>query len=414
MTPRILFLDHAAVRGGAELYLLDLARAFRDTSHTLLFEDGPLLGDLHASGVWASVVSAPDRFLRVRKQTALHGALQAIPGLLRLSGHVARRARSFDVLFANSQKSFLVACGAGLLARRPVVWNLHDMLTAGHFSASNRRLVIALANLAAAHVIANSEATRRAFIDAGGPPDRVSVVYNGIDAAPFEHAPDIEAALRRDLRVPEAAPLVGVFSRLAPWKGQHVLLDALVDVPRAHVLLVGDALFSGDGDYATALDEQAQRLGIAHRVHRLGFRTDVPALMKACDIIAHTSVAPEPFGRVIVEGMLAERPVIATRAGGAVEIVEDGVTGCLVPPGNAAALADTLHQILSSSATDRAPMIRKAAGEAKRRFGPEQPIRGVAQVLRTIPRRSGPSPARSAVPSSAPSVSSPPVASHMH
>ena len=382
--PRTLFLDHAAVRGGAELYLLDLARAFPDRSATLLFENGPFLTDLRAHGLNASVVPAPPAFLGVRKQGTLLDMLRAVPGVLSLSLRVARRARDYDVLFANSQKAFLIACGAGVLARRPVVWNLHDMLTARHFSAGNRRLVVTLANTVAAHVVANSEATRQAFCDEGGRADRVSVVYNGIDPTPFEQAPDLSAALRHERGIPASAPIVGVFSRLAPWKGQHVLLDALPHVPNLHAILVGDALFSGDGDYVATLDDMAEALGVADRVHRLGFRTDVPALMRACDVIAHTSVAPEPFGRVIVEGMLAERPVVATRAGGAREIVEDGVTGHLVPPDDPDALARVLRHLTTPSATGVSSMIESAAAAARSCFGPDVPVRGVARVLRDI------------------------------
>ena len=387
-SPRILFLDHAAVRGGAELYLLHLARAFRSTSHVLLFDDGPFRADLQAAEVDASVVNAPTAFLDVRKQGALLALLRAVPGVLALSGKVARRACAYDVLFANSQKAFLVACGAGLLARRPVVWNLHDMLTERHFSTWNRQLVVRLANHVAAHVIANSEATQQAFCNEGGRTDRVSVVYNGIDPAPFKAARHNPAPLRDDGRIPAGAPIIGVFSRLAPWKGQHVLIEALPSVPRAHVVLVGDALFSGDQGYEARLDAQAEALGVANRVHRLGFRSDVPRLMAACDIIAHTSVAPEPFGRVIVEGMLAERPVVATCAGGAREIIEDGRTGHLVPPGDAVALASVLQDLIASSPDEKRPMIRRASRSARDRFGPDVPVRGVTRVLQQITHQS--------------------------
>jgi len=113
----------------------------------------------------------------------------------------------------------------------------------------------------------------------------------------------------------------------------------------AHLLLVGDALF-GEEAYAASLRAQAARLGLGDRVHFLGFRSDVPRLMRTVDIVAHTSSAPEPFGRVVVEGMLAQRPVIATGAGGVPEIVSAG-TGVLVPPGDATALAAAFTRLLS-------------------------------------------------------------------
>jgi glycosyltransferase involved in cell wall biosynthesis len=88
-------------------------------------------------------------------------------------------------------------------------------------------------------------------------------------------------------------------------------------------------------------------------VHFLGFRTDVPVLMRAVDVLVHTSTAPEPFGRVIAEGMLAERAVIATAGGGASEIVRAGVTAWQVAPNDPAALAAAIRDVLASPARAR-------------------------------------------------------------
>jgi len=143
------------------------------------------------------------------------------------------------------------------------------------------------------------------------------------------------------------APLLGIFSRLAPWKGQHVLLEALAALPSVHALLVGEALFGDEVTYAQRLREEADRQGLSDRVHFLGFRNDVPSLVNAVDVVVHTSTAPEPFGRVIAEGLLAQKPVIATKAGGAQEIIRAGATGWLVPPGDAKALAHAISHVLS-------------------------------------------------------------------
>lgn len=133
---------------------------------------------------------------------------------------------------------------------------------------------------------------------------------------------------------------MGHFSRLLSWKGQHILIEALTYCPEDVVaLLVGDALF-GEQDYVQHLYEQVAVLGLEERVQFLGFCSDAVPLMTACDLVAHTSTAPEPFGRVIVEAMLCGRPVIASEARGAVELVETGKTGWLVPPGNPQKLAE--------------------------------------------------------------------------
>jgi glycosyltransferase involved in cell wall biosynthesis len=104
---------------------------------------------------------------------------------------------------------------------------------------------------------------------------------------------------------------------------------------------VGDALF-GEQDYVQQLHQQVAKLGLETRVQFLGFRFDIVPLMSACDLIAHTSTAPEPLGRVIIEGMLCGRPVVAADAGGATELVEPGRTGWLFAPNNVQQLAQMI------------------------------------------------------------------------
>lgn len=378
--PRVLFLDHAGVLGGAELYLLDVARAFRDTGRVLLFEGGPFEDRLRDAGLSVEVCAAPAAFLNVKKSGGWQTALQAIPGLVRLTRRVAREARAADVLFANSQKSMLVGGLAGTVVRRPVVWNLHDMLTADHFSDLNRQVAVTGANALVDHVIVNSRATQSAFGQSGGRVEDATVVYNGIDPEPFDGAPPAELESLREALACGDVPLLGVFGRLAPWKGQHVVLEALPELPEAHALFVGDTLFRGDEPYEQELKHTARELNVADRVHFLGFRNDVPRLMTTVDLVLHTSIAPEPFGRVIVEGLLSGTPVIATRAGGPVEIVKEPETGLLVPPGDPAALADAVRTLLSNPERARS-MGRAAQSYARRHFSVEQMQRNVKAVI---------------------------------
>lgn len=368
MKPRILFLDHSGELGGAELYLLDVARPYRDRSTVVVLDDGPFPDRLRAEGFHTMVLQDDDaRLQSVQKSSRLMDALRAAPSIAQHVTRVLSHLRRHDLLFANSQKALIVGAIAGTLARRPIVWNLHDILTAEHFSRINRRVAVTCANWLVDRVIVNSEATRKAFTQSGGDTDKTGLVYNGIRATPFDAvSPDDVAAVRNELDVPEA-PMVGVFSRLAPWKGQHVLIDALTALPDVHALFVGDALFAGDEAYAEQLRVQARRHDLTHRVHFLGFRDDIPTLMHAVDVVAHTSTAPEPFGRVIVEGMLAGRPVVATRAGGPIEIIQDDVNGKLVPPGDADRLADALRVLMSDP--DRASQLaERGRRQARTRF----------------------------------------------
>ena len=379
--PRVLFVDHAGVLGGAELSLLDLAAALGDRAEVLLLADGPFRAALETRAIAVSV-EALGALKGVKKETRLPSPA-ALADAFRLARRVASHARRRAVIYANSQKAFVVAAFAGVMARRPVIWHLRDILAPPHFSASNVRAAVTLANVRAAHVIGNSRATAAAFIQAGGRASLVSVVHNGIDPAPFDAVTDeVVRATRAELGIPEAAFVVALFGRFHHWKGQQVLLQALADLPGTHALFVGAPLF-GEEAFDSALRAQAVRLGVAERSHFVGFRSDVPALLRAADVVAHASVYPEPFGRVIVEGMLAGRPVIATRAGGVEEIVTDGETGVLVPPDDPAALAAAIAALRSEPAR-AASLAARGAAHARAQFSVASMVRGVEAVLQTV------------------------------
>lgn len=390
---RILFLDHTGMLGGAELSLLDIARHFRAEGRVLLFGDGPFRGRLQEAGVAVTVEPAGEALQRVRRDGGPAAALRSAPAVLRLARRVAAEARTCDVLYANSQKSLVIAALAARRTGRPLVWHLRDLLTPEHVSGLNRRTAVALANTSAKLVIGNSAATAAAFVAAGGRRSLAAVVHNGIDPRPFDDA----VADSGGAAVPPGAPVVGVFGRLAPWKGQHVLLDALPRLPGVHALVVGDALF-GEEAYAERLRARARELGVAARTHFLGFRGDVPALMKACDVVVHTSTSPEPFGRVLVEAMLAGRPVVASAAGGALEVVEDGVSGLLAPPGSSVALAAVVERLLGDPCLRR--RLRRAGRQrALERFALAPMCALIERHLRDLaPPRGGGTALRSARP----------------
>jgi glycosyltransferase involved in cell wall biosynthesis len=143
--------------------------------------------------------------------------------------------------------------------------------------------------------------------------------------------------------------VVGMIGRLAPWKGQHVFLEAFARAFSGGsevALVVGEAMFGSEEEsYAAELRELAQRLGIADRVDFRGFREDVWEELERMSVCVHASVVPEPFGQVIVEAMLSGVPVIATEGGGPSEIVTSGEDGLLYPAGDVGALAGALRKL---------------------------------------------------------------------
>ncbi len=311
---KILFLDQSGKPGGAELCLIDIAKPYRNDCLVGLFADGSFKDLLEKNHIPVQVLT--NKAIQVKKESSLSQGLASITQLAPLITKVVKIAQNYDLIYANTQKALVVGAIASFFSRRPLVFHLHDILSPEHFSQTNRTISVTLANRASL-VIVNSEASKKAFIEAGGKADKVKIVYNGFDPQKYISNETEIQQVRKELGL-EDKFIVGHFSRLAPWKGQHILLEALAKCPpEVAVILVGDALF-GEQDYVKQLHQQIDALQLQNRVKFLGFRNDIPLLMSACNLVAHTSTSPEPFGRVIVEAMLSGTPVVAAAAGGAV------------------------------------------------------------------------------------------------
>jgi glycosyltransferase involved in cell wall biosynthesis len=382
---KILFLDQSGKPGGAELCLLDIAREYRDRCLVCLFAEGSFCNMLEAERIPVKVLVAP---LPIQKDSNILQGLYSIGQLMPLVINVARLSRQYDVIYANTQKALVVGALVSILMQRPLVYHLHDILSTEHFSRTNQRIAVTLANRCASLVIANSQASQSAFIIAGGQKKLTQVVYNGFNPSCYQTTSSQRHAMRQTLGLSTEEFLVGHFSRMAPWKGQHILIEALSHCSSAvKVILVGDALF-GEQDYIKQLRQQVIDLDMENRVQFLGFRSDVADLMAACDLVAHTSTAAEPFGRVIIEAMLSGTPVVAAAAGGAIELVEHGVTGWLVTPGAPLKLAIIIQQCCDQPGQMKI-IVEQAQNTAIQRFDLGVVDRQIQQLLLQIKPISG-------------------------
>jgi glycosyltransferase involved in cell wall biosynthesis len=360
-----LIVSHATGIGGAEIGLLDLVRHLGPRCDVVLLSDGALRRVLQRQGTGVRLLQAGRTFHGVRRGGGALRALMAVPHAITLAIQLAAIARRHRLVYANSQKAAFVAMLAGVLARRPVIWHLHDILSAEHFAWPQRCTLARLSNHLARTVIVVSDAARRAYIESGGRPARVRVVYNGIDPTPYQRLSEQpRTALRSALGLPQGR-LVGLFGRITEWKGQRVLIEALAALPGVQALIVGSAMFGEDAEEAH-LKALADRLGVAGRVHFLGQRADVPALMRAVDAVVHCSTSPEPFGRVIVEALLAGTPVLAADAGASREILGD--SDWLVTPDDPAALAAAIGRVLADTATGPGSQLARLRARVEDKF----------------------------------------------
>jgi glycosyltransferase involved in cell wall biosynthesis len=297
---------------------------------------------------------------------------------------VARKGRQFDAVVCFSQKSFVIASLAKPFMRRPILWFMNDILSTSHFSRALIGFLVLLSRYSADHIAVNSKASFQAWSDAGGRRRGVSIIYPGIQdeqiATQLQNAQRI--ASYREKYSPDSKPLIGMFGRISRWKGQDVFLKALARVRDVNAIIVGGALFS-EQEYEREIRKLAADLGIEERVTFVGHVSEVMSLMAACDIVAHCSTAPEPFGLVIAEAMFAGTPVIASDAGGAREIVVEGETGQLTPLQDDAALAGAILRYLANPKWAR-EMAHTATSRAREKFSGTAMAHGFLEALAAL------------------------------
>jgi glycosyltransferase involved in cell wall biosynthesis len=388
--PRVFFVDQSGQLGGAEFCLLPVARAVSDRAEVMLLSDGPFRVRLQEENVKVSV-SYDAAFKRFDKSKFNASLLLLLPSVIKRIVKLAQRARSYDVLYLNSQKALILGALGRVIHRRPTIWHVHDIVSREHFGRAQLMAIRFAIAVGVDTLIANSHASADAVCKlTGRAPADVPVIHNGVDLTHFSSAPlsPADTALLRDrLGLPRDAFLVGLFGRLAAWKGQHVALRSLALTEGCHLVIVGAALF-GEDAYAQELKHLAESLGVQDRVSFVGFQDNVPEWMRAMDAIIHTSTAPEPFGLVLIEAMAARVPLIASRGGAVSEIVRDGETALTVPPSDPEALSKAIRTLMDAPATARR-MADAAHEDVMKRFSLSLYTQKIVRTLRRVSQRNG-------------------------
>lgn len=374
---KVAFLSATGRIGGAERVLLDLLASIRAAEpgwplHLVLLGAGPLAERAAEMGVTVHPLPLPRMLARTgdagggsRARLIARLAVAGPAGAVWL-GRLRRLLRRIapDMVHTNGFKVH----AAGALALPPgarLVWHVHDFTGTRPLMAGVLRRLSPRVSAALSVSRAVADDLRRVC----GPRTPVQVVYNAIDLDRFHPGgPRVDLAARAGMAPePAGAVTVGLVATMGVWKGHRVFIDALRRLPgelplRAYI--VGGRIYSTAGSEEDP--DELRRLiaghGLAERVGITGFMDDPADAMRALDIVVHASTQPEPFGLVIAEAMACGRPVIATAAGGAAEIVDDGTDALTVPPSDPQALADAIRRL----AADPELRVRMgAAGRAK-------------------------------------------------
>ncbi len=381
--PRVMFVNHTSKIAGAELVLLDLVRPWQGAS-AFLFEDGPLNTAMGRQGLRVITSRWGKGLSTIRRDRSLWKAAPLACRLGAIVTEIGTAARRHDVIYANSQKAFVLAAFAAFFARRPLVWHLHDIIDGAHFGSMQRRLQVALANRVAARVIVPSNAAAAAFVDAGGRRDLIEVVPNGVSIVPETSERE---QIRKALALPDA-PLVGVFSRLVALEG-------------AARRAAGARHASGRArDHRGRRAVRRERLcrtlaGARRRARHRGsgafprppqrrVRADAGGRRHGASVRAPGAVRPHPGGSDAGRRSRGRN----RRRRGFRHSRRAATAGTLVRPDDADDLAAAIERVLADPAALQSQLDR-AAARARTHYGVPQMLDTVSDVIQRVATRSG-------------------------
>ena len=232
----------------------------------------------------------------------------------------------------------------------PLVWHLHEIV--GNPKILTQTLTKLI--LHADKVIAVSKATKD-FWSAQSDKLEVELLYNGIDTRNYENAVSlIGDEFPFSLKKNPGVIIIGMIGRLQPWKGQEYFLEVMQafysktdkDFSNIYAVMVGDP-YPGYEQYIAELENSIKEKGLSEKVFYLGYRQDIPAVLASIDLLGVPSILPDPLPTVVLEAMCSKKAVLATRQGGALEMIEEGITGYFMDINTPIESAQTLYEILS-------------------------------------------------------------------
>jgi glycosyltransferase involved in cell wall biosynthesis len=386
---KVLFLNPTAEIGGAERSLLELLVGLdRQQVEPFLSctVEGPLPQVARHAGFQVSIDPWPAFALRIGRRSSASrlllpaAALAVIPHVLKIAGRVRRERIS--IIHTNGIKCHVIGSLVRMLTGVHLLWHFRDVLRPGLM----RSIYIRLARLTVSGIIANSKTVARSLT--GFPGERLHVVYNGFDTD--KYAPGHRSQeFRASFGLTREHFLIGAMGALAPIKGWDHLIRAMPAIlrsaPEARLIIVGKEMYltAGHQGHKEELEAEARRLGVESAVIFAGYHPEPVEVLRGLDVLAHTSVYPESFGRVVAEAMACRVPVVATALGGPTEIISAPDQGLLVPPGDPAAIAEAVLKL------HRNPELRSAMGDSGRRrvesaFTLEKYVRGITGVYGTL------------------------------
>lgn len=329
----ILYIDHYSYIYGSENSLLELlANLGRNKFFPLvtLPGPGPLVKKVSALGIKCEIV--PLKPLKLRNPIPY---LSTVISLIKLI-----RRYDIELIHANVDIATQYALPAAKIMKIPIVSFTRNFLTPRGFG----RMFLNYSDV----LVANSKAVMESYLPPRNKKQKRFVIYNAVDCDTLFPFGD-NNKFRLKWGIPADTFLISVIGRITPAKGQHILLNAMeqlrTKVPAFHIVIVGDTKIEKHDWYFDQLKKLSKSIGLKEHVTFTGHLENIIPLLNAIDLLVLPTFK-EPFGRVLIEAMAMKKPVIATSAGGPLEIVKDGNSGLLVPPKDSGALAKAILRIV--------------------------------------------------------------------
>lgn len=311
--------------GGVERGTVDLAKYLKATGHKAIVVSagGPLVGDLTSAGV-------THYLLPVHKKSPLSViySIRALSKIVALEG--------VDIIHARSRVPALIAFFVSRKTQIPFITTCHGFYRK---NILGRLMGWGKVVIAASHIIA-----KRMRDDFGVPHQKIRLIHRGVNLKEFNYQP-------KDFSDKSQTIIVGLVGRLTPIKGHPSFLKAMARVARVYpnlkIQIIGDA---PKPQYKEELLTLVRNLGLSNVVEFLGTRYDIPELLSGMSILVAPSVGEEAFGRVVIEAGASGVPVVSTRIGGLVDIIEDEKDGLLVPPDDPRLLSEAIFKLIKNPA----------------------------------------------------------------
>jgi glycosyltransferase involved in cell wall biosynthesis len=366
----VLYILAAGERGGAEVVFLNIVENLNRNlfePFVIALSDGPFISELHDHGLTPIVLKTN----RIRSIKGFFEITKFIRGFI--------ESEQIDVVHCNGTFSQIYGGYAAARMGIPCIYHLHDSV---EWSWNAQGLVHLLAQMSfpvgrlfsrkpvRMEFIAVSKYVAEKFQHSWGWRKNLRVIHNAIRVS-------------NAITTANQNPRVIWIGRLQRWKGAHIFVKAAEIIhtnhPEVEFKVVGGTLFGIEPEYEKELHTLAKSLNIGNSLKFVGHQSSVDTFIKTAEIVVHSSIHPEPFGLVILEAMAAGKTVIASNEGGPLEIVDDEVTGLLIPPNDPQELADAIIKLLQDKAL-RTRMGQAAQERIEKDFNPSKMIHALESI----------------------------------